>query len=74
VRTLPELVAAEIRAELGRKAMTQTALARRLGVSDMWVSRRLSDGTSLEVGDLERIADVLNVAVVQFLPASERAA
>jgi Predicted transcriptional regulators len=53
--------------------MSQAALARALGVSDMYVSRRLSDGTSLEVADLERIAEVLGVPVSRFMPAAERA-
>ncbi len=54
--------------------MTQAALARALGVSDMYVSRRLSDGTSLEVADLERMAAVLEVPVAAFFPAADRSA
>lgn len=54
--------------------MSQAALARRLGQSQMWVSRRLSDGTSLEVGDVETIAAALGVPVELFLNAPERVA
>ncbi len=73
-KPLAQRVAAEIRAELGRRQMTQAALARALGVSDMYVSRRLSDGTSLEVADLERMAAVLEVPVAAFFPAADRSA
>lgn len=62
-------VAADIRAELGRRKMSQAELARALGKSDMFVSRRISDGTSLELADLEAIANVLGLPVSHFMPA-----
>lgn len=60
-------VAEEIRAELGRKRMTQTALADLIGQSPMYVSRRLFDGTALTAGDVVAIARVLGVDVRQLL-------
>lgn len=60
-------VAAEIRAELGRQRLSQTDLARRLGVSRPWVSRRLSGQTALSIADIARIADDLGVAVTHFV-------
>ena len=65
---LAKRVAAEIRAELARRQMSQAALARALEVSEMYVSRRLQSGTGLEVADLERIAAVLEVPVSHFIP------
>lgn len=69
--SLPGRVAAEIRAELGRQKLSQAELARRLGKTEMYVSRRLADGTSLDLGDLLAIADVLRVGVDTLLPTSD---
>jgi transcriptional regulator with XRE-family HTH domain len=60
-------VAAEIRAELGRQRLSQADLARRLGVSRPWVSRRLSGQTALSIPDIARIAHELGVAVTPFV-------
>jgi len=40
-RSLSAYAAEEIRALMGRKDINKTEMARRLGVSDMWVNRRL---------------------------------
>jgi transcriptional regulator with XRE-family HTH domain len=60
-------VAAEIRAELGRQRISQADLARRLGVSRPWVSRRLNGDTALTIGDIATIADNLGVPVTHFV-------
>lgn len=66
--SLPERVTGEIRAELARRRMTQQALADKLGVSNMWVWRRLkADATTLDVADLERIAAALDLPVSHFI-------
>jgi transcriptional regulator with XRE-family HTH domain len=70
--TLTERVAEEIRALLGRKRITGAALARSLGVSEAWVSYRLSGKQTIDLGDLERIAAALGVAPVELLPADIR--
>jgi transcriptional regulator with XRE-family HTH domain len=57
-----ELIAAEIRAELARARVTQSALAEQLGVSRAWVSRRLSGEVPLSVGDVAAIAAQLGVS------------
>jgi transcriptional regulator with XRE-family HTH domain len=64
---LTELVAAEVRAEMGRKQVTGVALARKLGVSHAYVSRRLNGETPFDVGDLERIAGILEVSPRRLL-------
>jgi hypothetical protein len=73
----PEFVAAEVRAEMGRQGRTNSWLAVQLGVSEMWVGRRLripGREVDLSEDDLDRIADVLGVPVSKFLPAEVRAA
>ncbi len=65
--SLPGRVAAEIRAELGRQKLSQAELARRLGKTEMYVSRRLADGTSLDLGDVLAIAALLDVEPAALL-------
>lgn len=57
-----ELIAAEIRAELARARITQSALAEQLNVSPAWVSRRLSGEVRLSVGDVAAIAQKLGLS------------
>lgn len=75
-RTLAETVAAEVRAEMGRQRIPATALAQELGVSDMYLSRRLGGDKPIpfDLAELERIAAALGVPASQFLPTEERAA
>ncbi|MET8908352.1 helix-turn-helix transcriptional regulator [Micromonospora sp. NPDC004551] len=69
--TLSEQVAREIRAEMGRQRMSAAKLARELGVSEAWTSRRLSGDQTIDLHDLERIADVLGVTVIELFPADK---
>jgi len=71
---LSEAVAEEIRATLARRRMSASALARALGKSQTYVWRRLSGETAFDTDDLERIAGVLRVAVVDLLPEDVRQA
>jgi transcriptional regulator with XRE-family HTH domain len=66
-------VAAEIRAILARRRWRQTQLAERLGVHEMWVSRRLRGVNAITVDDLERIADALGMKPVELLGLAEQA-
>jgi DNA-binding Xre family transcriptional regulator len=68
---LSEQVAEEIRAILGRRRMSQAALARALGVSPMWVNYRLTGTQPIDLNDLDRIAAVLDVDVTELLPQRE---
>lgn len=72
--TLTSLVAAEIRAWLGRLDVRPSELARRMGENDQWMSTRLKGRTPINVNDLQRFADALGVTVIQLLPASARVA
>jgi transcriptional regulator with XRE-family HTH domain len=65
-----QLIAREIRAELGRKQLTARRFAMRLGVSYMWVTRRLNSGeVPLTFEDVDRIATALEVPPAQFVSA-----
>lgn len=63
-------IAAEVRAEMGRQGISSAALARKLGVSEAWTSRRLSinGDQTMDLDDLPRIADVLGVPIAELLP------
>jgi transcriptional regulator with XRE-family HTH domain len=59
--TLSELVAEEVRAQMGRKRMSQAQLARGVGKTEMWVSLRLRGKQAIDLNDLMAIATVLGV-------------
>jgi transcriptional regulator with XRE-family HTH domain len=66
--TLAERAALEIRAEIGRQQRSSASLARELGWSKMYLSRRLSGEMPLNLVDVERIADALHVPIRQLMP------
>ncbi|MDQ4502155.1 helix-turn-helix transcriptional regulator [Sinomonas sp. ASV322] len=59
----PEGVAANIRAEIARYGVTQRSLADQLGMPPSTLSKKLSGSTQLLAVDVERIAEVLGIAV-----------
>lgn len=65
---LSQRVAEEIRAWMGRRRISGAALARELNVSPAWVSYRLTGTQPIDLNDLEKIAVVLDVDVVELLP------
>jgi transcriptional regulator with XRE-family HTH domain len=62
-RTLAEVIATEIRAEMTRQGMSQRELGEQLGWHQTRVSRKLLGQKPLEVDDIERIAGVLGVSL-----------
>lgn len=56
-------VIARIGAILRSQERSRSWLARRLGVNDMWLSRRLSGKTPLALDDVPRLAEALGVEV-----------
>lgn len=64
-------VAEEIRALLARRRMSGRELARVLDVSPSWVSYRLTGTQPIDVNDLQKIARVLGVRIVDLLPIDE---
>lgn len=67
-----ERIAEEIRALLARKRVSASKLARLMGVTQPYISRRLTGETALDVDDLDRIARALEVTVVDLLPREIR--
>ena len=67
-------VAAEIRAEMGRRGMSNAELARLLGVSEAWTTRRLGKraDTVLNLADMQRIAAALSTPLATFFTAQIR--
>lgn len=68
-----ETVADRVRAAMAERKISGVALANLLGVRQPYLSRRLTGEVDFRVGELERIAETLNVPVTQFLPAPARA-
>lgn len=65
--TLAGSAAVEVRAELARQRKSASALAKDLGVSDMYMSRRLNGRVPFDLAEIERVAAALAVPVQQFL-------
>lgn len=66
--TLNERVAEEIRVMLARRNITATELARRAGMTQRSISRRITGEKAIDVDDLERIARALDVEITELLP------
>ena len=65
-------VAAEARAELARQSLSFSALARKLGVSEAWVRRRIGGASPIlspTLADLQQIAGALGVDARDWIPA-----
>ena len=71
VRSLSDEVAEEIRVLLTRRRMSQRRMAQALGVSPAWLNYRLTGVQAIDLNDLERIADVLGVTVIDLLPSAK---
>jgi transcriptional regulator with XRE-family HTH domain len=61
-------VAAEVRATAARKRVSGSELARRLGKTQSWVSRRMVGDIPLGLDDLEGFAAALEVSPFDLLP------
>lgn len=67
-------VTAAIRAELGRKNLSQSGLAREMDKPQQWVNARLNDKRKLAVDDLAAIAEALDIPMASLLPANKASA
>ncbi|WP_158566485.1 helix-turn-helix domain-containing protein [Micromonospora craterilacus] len=72
VTSLSDLVAEEIRVLLTRRRMSQRQLAQAMGVSHAWLNYRLTGVKTIDLDDLQRIADVLGVQVSALLAPALR--
>ena len=68
---MSDRVAEEVRVMLARRRMSGRELARKLEVSPNWVSLRTSGSQPIDLNDLERIADALEVEIVDLLPPKD---
>ena len=66
-QTLAEFVAGQLRAEMARRQMSKAELARKLEVDETWVGRRMLGKAHITVGDLERIANAMELPVSFFV-------
>ena len=64
---LRDTVAAEVRAEMARRRLSQTALADMLGEQQWWVSKRLTRSIPFTIEDLDRIAKALELPPEHFM-------
>ena len=60
-------VAANVRAELARRRITQTDVAQRLGVSRQNVAQRLNGSVDFRVGELIAVAEMLGITIAELL-------
>jgi predicted XRE-type DNA-binding protein len=61
-------IAAEIRAEIGRRNMSRAQLAREMGVSQMWMSDRMNGKVAINLYELQLFATALELHVTDLLP------
>jgi transcriptional regulator with XRE-family HTH domain len=66
-QSLAEIVAANVRAELGRSRITQREAATRIGVSQGALSKRLNGYLPFDVRELELLAALLHVSADSLL-------
>lgn len=64
---LRERVAEELRAILARRKMTATTLAELTGLTQPYLSRRMTGDVAFNIDDLDKIASVLEVPVTALL-------
>lgn len=72
--TQTQLVAANIRAEMARQRIPQTAIAAALGITQQSVSNRINGRVPIDVDELAVFARLLGVPVASLLPMPERSA
>lgn len=66
-QSLAERVASNVRAEMARNGVTQTALAGKLHRTQQYVSRRISGNIPFDLAELDEIAQVIGCPVSNLL-------
>lgn len=67
---LREGTAEEIRVLLARRRISAAELARRAGMKQSTLARRMTGEIAFDLDDLEVIADVLGVTILDLLPSA----
>jgi transcriptional regulator with XRE-family HTH domain len=67
---LNRAVAAQIRSLLGVRMLRQSQLATRMGVTEVWLSRRLREVQPMSLDDVERIAQALEVTPAELIASA----
>lgn len=70
--SLTQIVATEVRAEMGRQRATQRQVGEILGKSQPQISLRLLGELPFNTAELDTLAAAWGVPVTTFLPAPER--
>jgi len=65
-------VAEEVRVLLARRRLSATKLAKQLGWTQQYLSRRMVGEQPFDLDDLEQIAAALDVGIVDLLPRDRR--
>lgn len=65
---LSDIVAANVRAEMARRKISQRALAEKAGISQPQIYRRLRGELAFDVDELGAIANALGIDVRALLP------
>lgn len=63
-------VAGEIRAEMGRRNLSQQAIADHLGVSSVQIGRRMSGEIDWRLSELESLAELFGLQVRDLIPVA----
>lgn len=66
-QSLADFVAAQIRAEMARRLVSASQLARDIGVNETWVRRRMQGKYAITMADLEQIARALDLPASFFI-------
>jgi hypothetical protein len=73
VSDVRQSVASEVRALLARKRISVSEAARRLGVGQSWLHRRVVGEIPFDVGEISAVADLLETPVETFFAGTGNA-
>ena len=68
-----DYVAQELRAELGRKRLSMSEVARRLDVEQTWLYKRLTGQIPLRIGEVFEIADAVELPLERIIDIAKTA-
>lgn len=68
---VPQDVAAEVRAWMGRRRRSGRSVAIELGWTEIYLSRRLTGKVPFDVADLAALAELLEVPVSEFFESNQ---